>query len=486
MIPVATLLLRLLPSLARQVNLPRNLKHFDHQISAIAFSRGFRHSTQKPNSFIVNNAKANPATLTPMSNAEKFDATFLKQFKTSELVSFMLIGICTLNKPILNLCIKLFPYVPMPVIKALVYKIYCGGETIEEVKQTGEKLTERGINNMMISLTIEACNGNDNIDPQYIVAETQKSVEEILIPHTLKVIETSGKNINSIPAGYVALKPTGFTKNAAAVLKNFDSPEYKPAFEELVANASAICKTIFEANKKLAKQYPERSAPFVVGVIDAEKYDLQPGVYELQRRLYKLYNKLDAPVSVVGTLQMYLSGSADLLTKEEQLAKEQNYRVGLKLVRGAYIHSEKDRTSVIHKTKQDTDNNYNAGITYCIKSILDDKFNKSAIGHLVVASHNAESLKLATDLVNRSSADNSNRANVCLGQLLGMADSITYDLIKKDQVDNVIKYVPWGPPLETKEYLLRRLEENGDAVKNDNGFPLVKAAFSTLITRIFA
>ncbi|KAH3686171.1 hypothetical protein WICPIJ_002852, partial [Wickerhamomyces pijperi] len=37
----------------------------------------------------------------------------------------------------------------------------------------------------------------------------------------------------------------------------------------------------------------------------------------------------------------------------------------------------------------------------------------------------------------------------------------------------LVKYVPWGPPLETKDYLLRRLQENGDAVRGDNGLRLV-------------
>lgn len=478
--PIQRTLARTIASFA----LPQKALFLNSHIRRKDFVREFGNSSQKPSSFVVNTDSNAP--IAPMNNPNKFDTTFLNQFKTDELISLMLIGICTLNKSILNLCIKLFPFLPMPVIKALVYKIYCGGETIEEVKKTGERLTQRGINNMMISLTIEACNGNDNVDPQYIVAETQRSVEEILIPHTLSVIENSGKSINSIPAGYVALKPTGFTKNAAAVLKNYDSAEYKPAFDELVSNASAICKTIFEANKTLSKKHPERTAPFVVGVIDAEKHELQPGVYELQRRLFRQFNPLNMPVSVVGTLQMYLSGSADLLTKEEQLAKERNYRFGMKLVRGAYIHSEKDRAIVIHKTKEDTDLNYNAGVTYCIKSILHDSLKRSPIGHLVVASHNADSLRLATELVSKSKPDNPNRADICLGQLLGMADSITYDLIEKKNVDNVIKYVPWGPPLETKEYLLRRLEENGDAVKNDNGLPLVKAAVSTLMSRIFA
>lgn len=414
--------------------------------------------------------------------------SYLKDFTVGELLSFTTIGAVASHKSLLNLAIKVFPFVPMPLIKALVYKIYCGGETIEEVKTTGARLAKRGINNMMISLTIEACNGNDNVDPDFIVEQTSKSVDDILIPHTILMIETSGKDINAIPAGYVALKPTGFVKNAADVLKNYNAPEYKEQFEELVSKVSAICQTIYDANQRLAELYPARVAPFAVGVIDAEKHELQNGVYELQRRLYAKFNKVNAPVTVVGTLQMYLSESSQLLALEEKLARENNYRLGLKLVRGAYIHSEKNRATVIHKTKEDTDMNYDQGISYCIDSILAHEGNESTIGHLVVASHNGESMKLATQKTYKSefSVGNKNKANICLGQLLGMADSVTHDLIKNDKVDNVIKYVPWGPPLETKEYLLRRLEENGDAVKNDNGLPLVKAALLTMFKKLFA
>lgn len=413
--------------------------------------------------------------------------SYLKDFTVGELFSFMTIGAVASHKSLLNLAIKAFPFVPMPVIKALVYNIYCGGANIDEVKKTGSRLAQRGINNMMLSLTIEACNGNDNIDPNFIVEQTQTSVDEILIPHTISMLETSGKDVNSVPPGYVALKPTGFVKDAATVLKNFDQPEYKELFEDLVSKISAICQTIYDANQRLAQLYPARVAPFAVGVIDAEKHELQEGVYELQRRLYQQFNKTNAPVTVVGTLQMYLSESADLLAKEEKLAIENNYRLGLKLVRGAYLHSEKDR-AVIHQTKEDTDMNYDQGISYCIDSIMAHQGNESPIGHLVVASHNAESMRLATQKTYKSefSIGNKNKANICLGQLLGMADSVTHDLIKTDKVDNVIKYVPWGPPLETKEYLLRRLEENGDAVKNDNGLPLVKAAIQTMFRKIFA
>lgn len=410
---------------------------------------------------------------------------YLSPFNKSELLLYLLIGIITTHKSILNLCIKAFPYVPIPVIRALVYKIYCGGETIEQVKQTGDRLSKRGIHNMMVSLTIEACDGNLNVDPDYIVSETMRSVNEILVPHTVSVLENSGKDINLIPPGYVALKPTGFAHDAANVLRNYNSPQYANAFNELVNKAATVCELCHAANAQLAKQFPRRTAPFVVAVVDAEKHELQQGVYELQRRLYQKFNKPNAPVSVVGTLQMYLLESAALLTREEELARENNYRLGLKLVRGAYLHSEKNR-AVIHSNKQATDENYDGAISRCMDSIMSSLGNENTIGHLVVASHNAESLKLATKRIytSETALANPNRNNIVLGQLLGMADTITHNLISEYKVDNIIKYVAWGPPLETKEYLLRRLEENGDAVKSDNGWPLVLASLSVIGKRL--
>lgn len=452
-----------------------------HGLSAVFATKKF-HNTSKHNTTINSDIHQFAPKTAVVRSAAAPAAEYLTPLKTLELISYLCIGVCTLNKPVLDLCIKVFPYVPMFVIKALIYKLYCGGETIDEVKKTGMRLSKRGINNMMLSLTIEGCDGNDNIDPKYIVSETQKSVSEILIPHTTKMIEASGKVINSIPPGYVALKPTGFTKDAARVLKNYKTD---PRFEELVSNASSVCRAIYDANVALGKQYPTRTAPFVVGVIDAEKFALQDGVYELQRRLYAQFNPIHRPVSVVGTLQMYLAGSSELLAEEHRLALAHNYRLGLKLVRGAYIHLEAARAQIIHKTKEATDANYNEGISYCIDTMSACGLaNAPTVGHLVVASHNADSLRLATEKL--KATDSPNRSNVVLGQLLGMADNITYDLIKNDHVDNIIKYVAWGPPVETKEYLLRRLEENGDAVRADNGLRLIKEVCAVLFKRVFA
>lgn len=420
-------------------------------------------------------AALNVQSLKPNQTASR--ETYLSTLSKTELINYGMIGVATLNKTILDLVIKVFPYVPMFMVRLFIYRLYCGGTTIPEVMETGSRLSERGINNMMLSLTIEGCDQSTGYDTQYIVDQTNESITQIMVPHTVKMIKEHG--VNNVPSGYVALKPTGFSPEAASVLRNYKDPEWAGKFDDLVNSCSKVCQVVKDKNHELSLQFPERVAPFVVAVIDAERYELQHGVYELQRILSSRFNSLQEKVSVVGTFQLYLKDSLTLLEKEREVAEKEGYRLGVKLVRGAYIHSEPDR-SVIHDTKEATDICYNTGIAQCVQEIISSKGNSSTMGHLVVASHNAQSQYAVTEQLKE--CQNPQRANVVLGQLLGMADDVTYDLISNRHVNNVIKYVPWGPAKETKEYLQRRLEENGDAVRADNGWPLLKAIFS-LMTR---
>lgn len=445
--------------------------------------------TQPPSKSLVLAGAATP--MEPVAAAAEGPSAYLRTLLTSELLSYSLIGMATLTKPILNLVTKIFPYVPMWLIKALVYRTYCGGETIADVIATGQRLSERNINNMMISLTIEGCDGDTGFDAAYIVKETKDSVTQILVPHMEKML-AEATDINSIPAGYVALKPTGLAKDAANVLRFYNHPSHAAQFEALVANCSDIILIIYQKNQQLAQTYPERISPFVVGVIDAERFELQEGVYELQRRLYSQFNPVGKPVSVVGTIQMYLKNSMDVLRRDMEISTREGYRIGVKLVRGAYIHSEPDRR-VIHDTKDDTDKSYDEGIALAIDQILTNTLEQaSTIGHLVVASHNGDSQLKATQLIKSYEADSlashqtqaQQSGNIALAQLMGMADNVTYDLINTYGVKNLIKYVAWGPALQTKEYLLRRLEENGDAMRADSGWPLLKGCLQVLAQRI--
>ena len=279
--------------------------------------------------------------------------------------------------------------------------------------------------------------------------------------------------------------PSALVSNPYETLLHFNDPEWKSQRETLINNCTAITQEVYNLNQEFAKLYPERKIPFFVAVIDAEKYALQKaGVYELQRILFQKFNpKESSQVSCVGTWQLYLTDSAADLTKDYERAEKEGYKLGLKIVRGAYIHSEPNRDTIIYPDQAGTDANFNG----VMKKVIDDLVSKgqdSTYGHLVVASHNYESQLLATEILKGHDGE-IGKANVVLGQLLGMADNVTHDLINNHNATNIIKYVPWGPPAETKDYLFRRMQENGDAVRADNGFPLVISVVKILLRSLF-
>lgn len=423
--------------------------------------------------------KATTLAVPPMAAPAGFKSDeYLKRLGNKELIGYGIIGMATLTPWTLKAVIKLFPFTPMFLIKSLIYQTYCGGENVTDIIKTGERLSKRGINGMMISYTVEACNGNEiSVSIDTIVQETINSIKDGLSVHVSNIIKNSKGDINDIPPSYVALKPTGLIDDAANVLLNYNKPEFKDRYNQLVKNCESICEICESENKKLKELMPGRLAPFVSIVVDAERNDLQQGVYQLQRDLFEKFNKTD--INVIGTVQMYLKESTGVLKYDEDLAKKGNYKIGWKLVRGAYIHSEPDR-GVIHDTKADTDVCYDNGISATIRNMSSAD---PTVGHLIVASHNGNTQLKATNLL-QSLNNEEVKANVVLGQLLGMADNVTFELIEGHNVKNIIKYVPWGPPLETKEYLLRRLEENGDAVRADSGWPLLKGVLGVLGKRM--
>lgn len=412
--------------------------------------------------------------------AKKDYNVYFKSLPKSQLFSLLLIGLCSLNKFTLSTAIKMFPYIPYLWVKLLVSRLYCGGESMTEVLQCGKQLQLRGISNMMLSLTIENSDGVkqlDNIDE--IVALTIDSLHSVLKPNLLSQINNAGNDINDIAPGYIALKPSALVPNPHLVLANFNT---HPDAKQLLDNCTKITNEVFKLNQQLYKLYPSRKSPFFVATIDAEKFALQhDGVYSLQRQLMHRFNKVEYPLpSVIGTWQLYLADSMKHIQHDIALAKQQGYTVGLKIVRGAYIHSEPNRSSIIFNTKQQTDDNYNKIMLKLINDMA-TRGNKSTVSHLMVASHNMDSQLQAAAIINSLPRDHYARANVTLGQLLGMADNVAFELIENNQMKNVVKYVPWGPTKETRDYLLRRLQENGDAVRSDNGWALVKRVCSTLI-----
>ena len=188
-------------------------------------------------------------------------------------------------------------------------------------------------------------------------------------------------------------------------------------------------------------------------LIDAEESWIQDAVDDLILELMQTYNSDD--LIVYSTLQTYRWDRLDYLKKFHAEAKAHNFKLGFKVVRGAYMEKERQRAkdlgykSPICETKALTDALFDATVTYIFSNL------KSI--HVFIGTHNEESTHLAIKLMEVSNISNSD-SRVWFGQLYGMSDHISFNLA--NQGFNVAKYLPFGPVKDVMPYLIRRAEEN--------------------------
>src|SRR5690606_31282435 len=103
---------------------------------------------------------------------------------------------------------------------------------------------------------------------------------------------------------------------------------------------------------------------------------------------------------VYNTIQLYRHDRLAFLMHSFDAAKERNFVLGVKLVRGAYMEKERKRAeaknypSPIQPHKEASDRDYKEAVRICIN-------NLEEIG-VIVASHNEESNLLATELLKQN------------------------------------------------------------------------------------
>jgi proline dehydrogenase len=170
---------------------------------------------------------------------------------------------------------------------------------------------------------------------------------------------------------------------------------------------------------------------------------------EMMRR----YNQ--EQVIVFNTYQLYRNDKLASLQADISLAVSEQFILGAKLVRGAYMEKERERAeemayvSPIHTDKQSTDNDYNDALKFCISRIDFVCF--------VAGTHNEFSCELLTKLLEEKGIPH-NHEHIYFSQLLGMSDNLSFNLGSAGY--NVAKYVPYGPVKAVMPYLFRRAEEN--------------------------
>lgn len=328
-----------------------------------------------------------------------------------------------LGNQILQFLLKInFPI--LGIIKKTIYSHFCGGETLIESQKTISKLSENNIETLL-NYSVEGLENDESFKETYL--------------KTLEAIDFAKSN-QSIRA--ICIKFTGFARIAIWIkLQNKEALNIneESEYQKALYYIQNLCHKAVESNVQL--------------YIDAEESWFQDSIDKVALDLMLQFNKEKA--FIFNTYQLYRSDKLEHLKRDIHWAIENHIQLGAKIVRGAYVEKENEyarknnTSSPIHKTKENTDIDFNKAIEYCIEYIN----NVS----LCCASHNEYSNKLLIQLLQKNNIA-LNHSNISASQLQGMSDNITYNMSQLGV--KMSKYLPYGPVKEVIPYLIRRSQEN--------------------------
>jgi proline dehydrogenase len=306
-----------------------------------------------------------------------------------------------IGPPITNFAVK----IGLPIkglIKATIFRHFCGGETINECDTTIKNLYEGGVGTIL-DYSIE---GEDD---EAIFDNTRDEI--------IKTIERADGD-KAVPI--TVFKVTGVGR--FSLLEKLDERA------ELTADEKAEWKKVQQRVLDICEKAYQTDIPVM---IDAEETWIQKTIDCLALDMMERFNKQKA--IVYNTYQMYRNDKLASIKADYQQAVDEGFILGAKIVRGAYMEKERKRAaekgypSPIQPDKSAADKDYD------------------------------DALRLLADLISEHHID-PNNPHVYFSQLLGMSDNLSFNLANANY--NVAKYVPYGPIKAVLPYLFRRAQEN--------------------------
>jgi proline dehydrogenase len=331
------------------------------------------------------------------------------------------------------------------VVKHTLFKQFCGGETIAECEKTIQELAKFNIGTIL-DYSVEGVKNEKWFD-----STTQETIE---------TIEKAAKNHKAIPFSVfkvTGLASTPLLEKITSELRGETvsiSAEEREAYQRVYNRVDKICAA---AHKNQVRIF-----------VDGEETWIQDAIDHLCYAMMEKYNA-KSPI-VYNTFQMYTHDRLEKLKKAVATAKEKQYFLGAKVVRGAYMEKERKRAAeknyldLIQPNKEATDRDFDAALVFCVE-------NHSMVA-ICAGTHNEKSSYFLAELMKKNNIP-ANHPDFYFAQLFGMSDNISYNLAKSGY--NVAKYVPYGPVKSVMPYLFRRASENTSiAGQTSREFMLVK------------
>ncbi|SHJ22021.1 proline dehydrogenase family protein [Flavobacterium haoranii] len=310
------------------------------------------------------------------------------------------------------------------LIRSTVFDHFCGGVNEVDCLSVVDRMFTKGVSSVL----------------DYSVEGKEEEAQfDAALEMTIRTIDFAKERL-AIP--FAVFKPTGFGR--FALYEKLGEGKTLTASEQeewnrVVARFEKVCQIAHDKDVAL--------------LIDGEESWMQDAADDLVAKMMKKFNKEKAVI--FNTLQMYRWDRLDYLKKLHAEAKVEGFHIGMKLVRGAYMEKENKRAeekgypTPICASKQATDENYDAAVSYML-----DNIDMMAV---FAGTHNENSSYQLMQLMHEKGIAK-NDIRVFFGQLYGMSDNISYNLAANGY--NVAKYLPFGPVRDVMPYLIRRAEEN--------------------------
>ncbi|KAI9704992.1 MAG: proline dehydrogenase [Candelina mexicana] len=356
-------------------------------------------------------------------------------------------------------------------LKQTFYAHFCAGGSPVEVRRTLQGLKDIGYAGVCLCYAREVVVGQKELkgvesvieEGSSSVAASKQEIEDWKIG-TLKTIQMTASE------DFVAVKLTGAGSQALhSLLHNL------PPSPSLFAAITEICDAAASKGVRL--------------LFDAEQHAVQAGIDAWTLTFQRRYNR--NRVVVYGTYQAYLKACPKVLAEHLALAQKEGFTLGVKLVRGAYLAT--DPRNLIWDNKGDTDATYD-GLAECLFSRSYSSLMPAATDYngsatfprvsVVLASHNHASVRKAQAIRTKQLQSGEMTVDTVYAQLMGMADEVSCELLQAGReaaksnsrlgstgnvrvvdVPKAYKYLVWGSTGECMKYLLRRAEENRDAME---------------------
>lgn len=353
-------------------------------------------------------------------------------------------------------------------LRQTIYSQFCAGETPAEVETTISGLKGLGYAGVILGYGREAVIDEDEAR----ALEAQEAHEATRIDaarQAREVREWKEGTMQTLALAqegdFVALKFTGAGREALSHLIHGLPPS--PELAQAIAD---ICDRARDRGAQL--------------LFDAEQHAVQhtidAWVLGLQRKYNRGFSLQGKPRALVyNTYQAYLLSTPDTLASHLAVASQEGFALGVKLVRGAYLAS--DPRHLFWETKDGTDKSYDALAQAMITRQYgpglrpsDSQAQEFPQADLVLATHNRKSIEKARALRNEQVRHRRPMIEMVYGQLQGMADDISCQLVHEsataksegntlEEIPKPYKYLVWGTVGECTKYLLRRGRENRDA-----------------------